>query len=69
MIKKSRAIVYIEFFQPQNMMILEDKLRRLQKDGYLPPFRQLTVMVDHKNLKNILSITKHPLVIKDDEIK
>jgi hypothetical protein len=67
-LKKSRMMVYVEFFKPQNPRHIEGKLRELAKERTLPPFRKLTVMIDHKNMKSTDSITKHPLVLKDSEI-
>jgi hypothetical protein len=51
--RKSRIIIYIEFFKPQNPEEIERKLRQLQKKKQFPPFRTLLPMVHHKNLKDI----------------
>jgi hypothetical protein len=67
--RKSRMMIYVEFFKSQNPRHIEMKLRELAKERTFPPFRKLTVMIDHTNMKTTDAITKHPLVLQDDEIR
>jgi hypothetical protein len=64
-IRKSRVTIYMEFFEPQNTEWLENRIRELAREKKLPPFNELSVMIDHKNLKRV---SDKPLVILREDL-
>lgn len=63
-LKKSRVLLYIEFFHSQNLEEFEEKIRKLSSQKKFPPFRNIIVGCDYKNLKRIPNT---PMVLPHDE--
>lgn len=51
-VKKSRVAIYIEFFRPQELIELEQSLRKSVKKKHFPAFRTLFIGIDYKGLRN-----------------
>lgn len=68
-VKKSRVVVFIEFFNPQNLEILDSQIRELVKKNKFPAFRTMMIGCDYKGLRNINDdkIFKTPLMISSSE--
>ncbi len=52
-IRKSRVLVYFEFFKEQDLIKLEEQLRYLEKTKRIPSFHKLTIFVHHKGLRTV----------------
>jgi len=63
--RKSKYIIYIEFFKPQKPEDIEKTIRKLSKKKEIPSFRNLLVCIHHKNLKRIGEKDIVPIVIKE----
>lgn len=70
-IKKSRVLIYFEFFHEQNLENLEDRIRELSRKKQFPTFRTLMVGCDYKGLRGIKAdqIINTPLVNLPDDGK
>ena len=65
-IKKSKMVLTIEFFESQQPEHIENQLRYAVEKKIIPPFRNLDIMIDYKNLKHMPSI---PLIINKEEMR
>jgi hypothetical protein len=65
-LKKSKMIISIEFFESQKPEQIENQLRYAVEKKIIPPFRDLDIMIDYKNLRQIPST---PLIINREELK
>lgn len=66
--KKSRYVIYLEFMQPCSPEHIENQFRYAVEKRILPPFKELMIGIDHKNMRpiNTSDITV-PMVITDSK--